>query len=375
MLCCALTLSIVTAGGTVAQTDGAEWKYADPQFEWTFPRDHWAHSGYKTEWWYFTGQLVDAADSTRRFGYQFTFFRVGILPESPDLNSAWAVTDLVMGHAAVTDLSTDEHRFSELVYRTNGFLGAFPPAGDTLIAWSRAPAGTEGTWKLSWNGEGFDFAAKDDRTGMSFDLETRFSKPMMFQGPNGFSRKGVGPTAASLYYSFPRLRTSGTLSFDGREYSVTGESWMDKEFGSNQLAEAQVGWDWFSLRLNDGRDVMLYLLRDGQNRVDYARATVNSPLGVTRFLERDDFEIEVLDVWRSTETGAEYPTSWRIVVPTEGLSFSVTAEMPNQENVSRLVPDLFYWEGAVRVTDSTGRLLGTGYVELTGYGSAIPIGF
>jgi predicted secreted hydrolase len=357
-----------------AQGDEIVWRYAESDFDWSFPRDHWAHAGYKTEWWYFTGQLADVTDSTRRFGYQFTFFRVGIIPESSDINSAWAVADLVMGHAALTDITTGEHRFSELVYRTNGFLGAFPPVGDSLVAWSRAPTGTDGQWTLRWKGDGFGFEAMDDRTGISLDLETRQSKPLLFQGPSGYSRKGEGPSAASLYYTLPRLATTGTISIDGSEFSVSGESWMDKEFGSNQLAEGQVGWDWFSLRLDDGRDLMVYLLRDGNGEVDFARATLNPPQGAACYLDAKEFRVEALDTWRSLDTGAEYPINWRIEIPSEGLILTLTAEVPNQENVSRLLPNLFYWEGSVQITDVNGVRLGQGYVELTGYGSAVPLG-
>jgi predicted secreted hydrolase len=357
-----------------SQSDDTAWKYAEPELIWSFPMDHWSHAGYKTEWWYFTGQLADVTDSNRRFGYQFTFFRVGILPESLAINSAWAVTDLVMGHAAITDISSGEHRFSELVYRANGLLGAFPPVGDSLVAWSRAPTGTDGFWKLRWSGDGFAFQATDDWAGMTLELETQQVKSLLFQGPNGYSRKGEGPTAASLYYTLPRLATTGTVSIDGNDFSVTGESWMDKEFGSNQLAEGQVGWDWFSLRLDDGRDLMLYILRDGEGEVDYARGTLNSPLAAARYLSGDEFQIRALDSWLSQETGAEYPIEWRIDVPAEDISFTVSAEVPNQENVSRLVPNLFYWEGSVVVTDLNGVRLGQGYVELTGYGSAVPLG-
>jgi predicted secreted hydrolase len=365
VVCVAVTLF-------VKPTRAQDWEYAQPDFEWQFPRDHWAHSGYKTEWWYFTGQLTDEADSTRKFGYQFTFFRVGITPDSLPINSAWAVTDIVMGHAALTNLTTGEHRFTELVYRANGFLGAFLRADDSLVVWSRAPAGTDGVWKLAWDGSGFLFEARDAHAGFALNLQTRPRKPMVFQGANGYSRKGSGSTAASLYYSFTRLSTRGSVSMDGHDFLVTGETWMDKEFGSNQLTEDQVGWDWFSLRLNDGRDVMLYLLRNRRGEIDFARTTIVPPRGTARFLSGDAWEVNVLDTWRSPETDAEYPVAWRLESEAEGLTLIVTADAKSQENNSRLIPNLFYWEGSVRVTDLEGRFLGRGYVELTGYGTAVP---
>jgi predicted secreted hydrolase len=153
---------------------------------------------------------------------------------------------------------------------------------------------------------------------------------------------------------------------------VSGESWMDKEFGSNQLTENQVGWDWFSLRLEDGQEVMLYLLRNREGDTDFTRTTVVSPGGTPRFLTGNSWELSVLDTWRSPETGAEYPVVWRIESTVDGLTLIVTAEVRNQENNSRLIPNLFYWEGSVRVTDPSGRLVGRGYAELTGYGTAAP---
>jgi predicted secreted hydrolase len=227
-------------------------------------------------------------------------------------------------------------------------------------------------WELRWVDQRFAFNAIDDRAGFAFALETRPEKPLVFQGPNGYSRKGNGQTAASLYYSFTRLGTSGTVTIDGKEYTIGGESWMDKEFGSNQLTGDQVGWDWFSLRLNDGRDVMLYQLRDRDGITDFARATVVSPQGTPRFQGGDAWDVEVLDTWRSPTTDAEYPIRWRIGARDDGVSFVVTAEFPDQENVSRLIPGLFYWEGSVVVSDDSGRPLGVGYVELTGYGTAAP---
>ncbi|MGH9319637.1 MAG: lipocalin-like domain-containing protein, partial [Vicinamibacteria bacterium] len=173
-----------------------DWKVASPEYDWSFPRDHWAHEGYRTEWWYLTGHLGE------RFAYQFTFFRIGVLRDPPELASGWAASGFVMGHAALTDLETGRHFFSEVLYREVPLLAHFNSFPEPRIGWSRAPAGTDGLWYLDWNGEGFDFAASDDSQGFSFQLTTRPEKPLVFQGPNGFSRKGKGEDAASHYYSF-----------------------------------------------------------------------------------------------------------------------------------------------------------------------------
>jgi predicted secreted hydrolase len=337
-----------------------EWKVAGPEYDWSFPRDHWAHEGYRTEWWYFTGHLGE------RFAYQFTFFRIGILRDRPDLPSSWTATSLVMGHAAVTDLETKRHFFGEVLYREIPLLAGFSSFPEPRIGWSRAPAGTDEVWSLDWNGEGFDFSARDASEGFGFRLGTRPKKPLVLQGPRGFSRKGMGEGAASQYYSFTRLDTRGVVELGRERFEVTGESWMDKEFSSSQLEENQVGWDWFSLRLDDGREVMLYLMRAENGGVDYANGTLVDADGKAAYLDRSSFEVEALEHWTSPATSARYPAEWRIRVA--GLELRVISAVPDQENRSRLPRGVYYWEGAVVVEDAGGRPLGRGFVELTGYG-------
>ena len=359
-----VTLLILCFLGPVAAND---WKRAQPDYAWTFPRDHWSHEGYKTEWWYFTGHLRGA--DGRRFGYQFTFFRFGVLPKAPEADSGWSTRDLIMGHAAVSDLDRNEHRFSEVIYRAVPLLGGFNAWPEPLIAWSRAPAGTPGKWLLSWNGGGFDVTARDDATGISFTLSSRPGKPLVFQGPNGYSRKTQSGDGASLYYSFTRLQTSGRLTLDGRTWQVSGESWMDKEFFTSVLERQQIGWDWFSLQLDDRREVMLFLLRQEDGSTDFAGGTVISPDGSTTYLERGSFRVAVARHWQSPHTEGVYPSRWRLSIPQAQLDLEVVAEADDQENRSRLIDTLYYWEGAVKVLHD-GEQVGKGYVELTGYGAS-----
>ncbi|MDA0748812.1 MAG: carotenoid 1,2-hydratase [bacterium] len=358
-----LIIGLLVVVSVAAWADG--WKTARADYVWSFPEDHWARAGYKTEWWYFTGHLE--SESGRRFGYQFTFFRVGLLPEQPVLNSEWATGNLIMGHAAISDLSAGRHVFSEVLYRVVPLLGGFGVFPDSTIAWSRGPAGTEETWTLRWNGEAFDFSMADRAQEVAFSLHTRPVKPRIFQGPDGYSKKGMGASAASQYYSFTRLETVGTVRVGEDTVRVRGQSWMDKEFGSNQLEEHQVGWDWFSLQLDDGRELMLYLLRDRSGAVDFARGTVVSATGQVRYLERGDFTVRATEFWTSTETGATYPAGWELEIPTEGLRIKVVPELADQENRSQRMKTMFYWEGAVDVLGVEGRI-GGGYVELVGYG-------
>ena len=344
------------------------WTPAQPGYAWSFPRDHWTREGYKTEWWYFTGHLRTAGEPAPRFGFQFTFFRIGVSRDAPDGGSAWAANNIIMGHAALTDLKTGRHRFSELVVRAAPLLGGFGRHPDPRLAWSVGPPGTPDSWRLRWNGKGFDFTMADAGQSFGFDLSTRPLKPVVFQGPGGLSRKGEGATEASHYYSFTRMAATGTVRLDGREMAVAGTSWMDKEFGSNQLGEDTQGWDWFSLQLDDGREVMLYILRSRDGTTHHAGATLVDPAGAVRYLKPAEWTLNATTQWTSPATGAPYPAVWTLDVPIAGIRAVIVPKLADQENRSALIPNLFYWEGSVRVESRKGERLGQGYVELTGYG-------
>ncbi len=361
-------LLVALSLGAVAQ-DSA-WTPARPDYAWSFPRDHYAHPAYKTEWWYYTGHLADTRDTAQRFGYQFTFFRIGVNPRPADSGSDWAAQMLIMGHAAITDVRTGRHYFSDVLYRTIPLLGGFGAPDDSLIAWSRGPAGTEQRWTLARRRDGFAVAMADRRRGFSFDLEASPTRALVFEGPNGFSRKGPGPTSASQYYSFTRLQTGGTLRLGDRVFSVRGTSWMDQEIGSNQLAREQVGWDWFALQLDDGRDLMLYLLRDSTGATSWASGTLVPRIGAPRYLAAADYTIRPSGTWTSDSTGARYPARWTVSLPADNLTLEVVPLAADQENRSAVPRGLFYWEGAVEVR-AEGRAVGKGYVELTGYGKGI----
>jgi predicted secreted hydrolase len=345
------------------------WRLAAPDYRWSFPRDHYAHDSYRAEWWYFTGTLASEEKPARRFGYQLTFFRIA-LPrgaEEAGAGSAWAASHVVMAHFALGEIDGSRHHFSEVVSRASPLLGGFGAPGDARIAWCRAPAGTDAVWSLELDGAAFRFAAGDSARGIALSLRAEPAKPIVFQGPNGLSRKSA-EGAASLYYSYTRMATSGALTARGVTQEVRGESWMDREFGSSLLGERQVGWDWFSLRLEDGRDLMLYSLRRADGSADWRSATLVARDGRARYLKGDEWRVRSKRTWRSADKEATYPAQWDVEVPTEGLRLEVVPEFADQENRSRLIPGLRYWEGAVDVRDPQGRSIGRGYVELTGYG-------
>jgi predicted secreted hydrolase len=345
---------------------------ADPAHAWSFPRDHFVRPGYRNEWWYFTGLVTDAAG--RRLGFQVTFFKVGLLAAPPALDSAWATSGAVMAHFAITEVAAGRHRFSEVVWRDAPLLAGFGVAPGPRVAFAQAPPGTPGRWTLDLEPDGtWRVAARDDAAGADLALALRPAKPVVLQGPNGYSRKAAADGFASEYYSQPRLAAEGTLSLDGRPADVKGEGWMDREVGSSQLAPSQVGWDWFALRLADGRDLMLYVLRRSDGAADWRNGTLVARDGTTTLLGPEAWSVEATGSWRSPD-GVAYPSGWRLQVPSAGLDLEVEPEVAAAENRSRLVRGLRYWEGPVRARQA-GQQAGEGYVELAGRGegSRLPL--
>lgn len=323
---------------------------------WDFPRDFGPHPSYQTEWWYYTGNLHTR--DGRRFGYQLTLFRRGLLPpeEQPVRASSWAADQVYMGHFALTDVSDGAHHSFERFSRgAAGLAGAEAlPLHVWLENWQIRALGPD-TFQL-------EAAAQE----ISLDLTLKDRKGLTFHGLDGYSRKGPEPGNASYYFSQTRLATNGEVKVSGAIYQVEGTSWMDHEFSTSALSEGQAGWDWFSLQLEDGTDVMVYQIRRQDGEVDpFSSGTLVSPEGIPHALELEDFEIQIRDTWRSPHTGAVYPSSWTVRVSSMGLTLEIDPLLKDQEMEVSYV----YWEGAVRVTgERSGHpVTGTGYVELTGY--------
>lgn len=296
-------------------------------YEWSFPRDHWGHDGYKTEWWYFTGHLDDAVSGQPRFAYQVTFFKVGLAASATEYDSEWSTDSLVMGHLALSDLESKEHFFSEAIQRVAPGLAGVGREPEKTLVWVKAPPGSPGRWELDWIGDGFSLTAGDEKQGYALSLTARMGKPLIFQGPGGLSRKGESENQASLYYSFTRLRTEGSVRVGGETLAVRGESWMDKEFGSSMLSSNQVGWDWFSLQLSDQSELMLYVLRDPSGAVDHASGTRIDAQGHVEYFDDSSWKIQVDQQWTSPR-GGRYPVAWTLEL--FGRTLNVRAEFENQ---------------------------------------------
>ncbi|MCC7010126.1 MAG: carotenoid 1,2-hydratase [Acidobacteria bacterium] len=369
-LTAALVVAAVTPSPTTATqgparrraTPSPGWKDAAPGRLIVLPRDHASHPDFKIEWWYYTGNL-NAADG-RRFGYQVTFFRIGVDP-MPANPSRWAVRDLFMAHLAVSDVDGKQYRFADRMNRTGpGWAGA---ATDRYRVWNedwQATLDPDGTHRLTATTADF-----------GVDLTLAPGKPPVLHGDRGYSRKGSTPGNASHYYSLTRMPTRGTIVAGGRRIAVTGTSWMDHEFGTSFLEPTQVGWDWFSIQLDDGRELMLFELRQKDGGVDpRSSGTLVDADGAATPVRLDSgFRLEPGRRWTSRASGATYPVEWRVRVPAAALDLAVSAALDDQELRTERSTGVTYWEGAVDVAGTSGgrRVAGRGYLEMTGYSGQV----
>jgi predicted secreted hydrolase len=350
-------LQLATAVASAPAVDTG-WALALPGWRYEFPRDHFAHPDFKTEWWYFTGNLT--AEDGQAFGFQLTFFRQGV-QRGAEARTRFAVEDIKLAHFAVTDISRGRFRFAQKVSR-----GAFGDAGFSdgqRIAWID-------DWTLRLTGPGqFRLEARDQDFALMLDLAA--AKGPVFHGEHGVSQKSEGEGRASHYYSYTRLAARGMLTLERREIPVTGWSWFDQEWASNQLTENQTGWDWFSVQFEDNTELMLFQIRlkDG-GRDLFSHGTWIDAEGNTTPVKNEDFELVAGRAWRSKESGGAYPVEWKLRIPKLELELDVVAAMDGQELV---LQPISYWEGSVRAKGTRGgrAVRGRGYLEMTGYAGGL----
>jgi len=323
----------------------------------SFPADHRSHPDFKTEWWYYTGHLE--TDGGRRYGYQVTFFRFGVRDRQKETKDEPLFTDLYMAHFALSDVAGEKFLFRERINR--GYGEKAGAATDRYQVWNE-------DWRVEGDRSNHQIQVND--RGAQLRLSLKSLKPPVLHGQNGLSQKGEGEGRASYYYSLTRMQTEGELTIGGKKDKVRGLSWMDHEFGSNQLREDQVGWDWFSIQLDNGTELMLYLMRRKDGSVDpYSSGTLVQTNGMTKHLALKDFRVAVLERWKSPKSGADYPMKWKISIPADEAELEITPAFPSQELITSRSTRVTYWEGAARISGSIGKkpVGGSGYVEMTGY--------
>jgi predicted secreted hydrolase len=321
-----------------------------PGYRYQFPRDHFDHPDFRTEWWYYTGN-VRSGDG-HRYGFELVFFRQGERRGPAENPSAWRVDDVYLAHLALTDIDGRRFRYYQRTNRAGpGIAGV---RFDEGRIWN-------GNWETRWDLASGAQTLSAVADGIRFRLRLTPRTPPVIHGENGISRKAPGEGRASYYVSFPLLEVNGTLN----GASVTGSAWMDHEWFTHQLDPDQRGWDWFSVQLENGTELMLFQLRHTDGSIDpFSSGTYIGRDGRAVHLKRSDFRLQPLDSWTSPRTGARYPVRWRISVPSLGVTLECRAVLDDQE----LAMETSYWEGAVAYSGSAS---GVGYLEMTGYAKPV----
>ena len=354
-------------GGPLGTT-GEPYRLALPGYHYQFPRDHFNHPEFQTEWWYYTGNLRSA--DGRRFGFELTFFRQGVGRESHSARPAaasavWDVRDVWMAHLALSDIVGHQFLHTERLNR----------AGAGTAGANQAQARVwNGNWQVRWRSDAATQQLQAVADRFSLELSLKSAEPPVINGVNGVSQKSAGAGHASHYISLMRLITSGTIVIDGKPFVVEGTSWMDHEFFTHQLEPNQIGWDWFSLQLDDGSEIMLFRLRRKDGAPDpYSAGTYQDPQGRTVHLAVNDFSVSPGKTWTSPDNGAHYPIEWTVRIPSLGIEAAVTTKLPQQELTGRIPGSPAYWEGAIDITGTkkNQRMQGVGYLEMTGYAEPV----
>ena len=342
----------------------AQYKTTMPGYKYEFPRDHFNHEDFQTEWWYTTGNLT-AADG-HKYGFELTFFRQGVDRE-PSETKPWDIQDLYLAHLALSDLDGGKFYHAERTNRAGpGFAGADE---SQKRIWN-------GNWEIRWSGKEEILKVVDEKFSLSFSL--RSEKPPVIHGINGVSQKAAGLGHASHYISFTRLQTEGTIQMAGKSIQVRGSAWMDHEFFTHSMGEEQVGWDWMSVQLEDNTELMLYQFRRKDGSTDpFSAGTYVDAQGKSLHLASADFRLSPTgETWTSEVTGAKYPVAWSMEIPKLGLKLVAATRLKSQELAggSKIAPS--YWEGAIAIegTHESASIRGVGYLEMTGYARPMEIG-
>jgi predicted secreted hydrolase len=329
-----------------------------PGYEYRFPRDFFSHDDFRIEWWYYTGHLEDGAG--RSFGYQLTFFRIALDGKGKANDSSrWEIDHIYFAHMTLSDIENEKFYFFERINRAG--LGQAGAESDQLKVWNE-------NWSLMESGQAHHLKAQEG--GVKFELKLIPLKPLVIHGRDGVSQKGETSGNASHYFTFTRMRTEGQVILKDKIYQVKGLSWMDHEFSSNQLSDAQIGWDWFSVQLDNDTELMIYQIRKKNGAIEKkSSGTWVDANGQGTHLAFGEYSIQSEGRWVSEQSGTSYPAKWILEVPKHGIRLQVTPEMANQELHNLRSISTSYWEGSVNVSGTVKGepVTGKGYVELVGY--------
>lgn len=348
---------------SVSEVLGSEsdsgFKKAVEKIRFKFPEDNGAHPEFRTEWWYFTGNLE--TKTGRKFGYQFTIFRTALSPDKAERNSDWNSNQIYMGHFTITDIENNDFYYSEKFCRDGNYLAGAVAA--PLKIWVEDWQVNEVAVLPDKEFPEVKLSAGTDETAIELFLTP--VKNIILQGEEGLSKKSGEDGNASYYYSITRIRTNGKVKINDEEFEVTGYSWLDREWSTSALSPEQKGWDWLSLQLDNDFEVMYYQMRKKDGSADnFSKGAIVNPQGEKENIFLQDVILSVTEYWTNDE-GMRYPSGWKLLVPSKQIELIITPAVKNQE----LKLSVRYWEGSVIVSGKFGteNVTGRGYVELTGY--------
>jgi predicted secreted hydrolase len=325
------------------------------------PRDLYAHENAQTEWWYYTGHMQTAGG--RRFGFEMVFFkrrtdldRFGVVPLRLIANP------LYLAHFAVTDESRSAFRYAHRKSANGAF--DLPAATSARRYFLKL-----GDWTVR-ESEGAHLLRATLGDDLIFEASLKPTKPPALNGHEGVGVSFKDAGEASRYFSYTRMSAEGDITWNGETEHFNGSAWMDREFGTWRTTENQKGWDWFSVQLSTGAELMVYHLRDSRGRPSpFSSGTFVDKDGAATHLAREDFQLEATAHWKSPRTGATYPSGWRLRIPRFAVDVTVTPVIADQELDTRGTTMIVYWEGACVVEGRHGdaETAGRAYVELVGY--------
>ncbi len=321
-----------------------------PAIKLGFPRDHGAHPAFRTEWWYLTGQ---ARAAQREFGFQATFFRtrVGV---TQGMSSRFAARQLLFAHAALTDVQGRKLWHDQRIAR-EGFEVAAAAQDDLRVRLR--------DWSLERQAD--VYRAHLPAGDFALELQCSATQPVLLQGEQGLSRKGPQVENASYYYSQPQLAVRGGVALQGQRFEVSGKAWLDHEWSQELLHPQAVGWDWIGINLDDGSALTAFRLRRQDGSALWDGGSFRSPRTGLENFGPGQVVFSAQRRWTSPLSQASYPVEWSVRTPAG--AYTVKAVIDNQELDSRRSTGAFYWEGLSDLFDGSGRRVGRGYLEMTGY--------
>ncbi len=354
-VCCVNLVVALAADPSGAPITPPLYPPVTPDYRLHFPHDLGSHDQFRTEWWYVTGWLKSAQGAP--LGFQVTFFRTRPAQQQ-DNPSAFAARQLLIAHVAISDPARGQLWQDQRIRRAGLGLAAAQP--DNTDVWID-------DWSLRRQGDRYTVTIAAESFALQLHLTA--TQPPLLNGAAGYSRKGPQPKSASDYYSEPHLQVSGSVQRAARTDSVTGEAWLDHEWSSQYLDPQAEGWDWLGVNLADGGALMAFQIRDHQGHPLWEGATLRAADGRVQVFGPGQISFAPARRWRSPHTGISYPVSWHLRLAAR--DFELEPLMDDQENDARLSSGTIYWEGAIRISEHH-ESVGSGYLELTGYGGSHP---